>query len=188
MRRKKQIQEKRMLQGSMQGVITIEMSYILPMVLLLLALIMYTVFYFHDKNILAGAAMETAVVGAQMERKPDEKGKTNLEAFYKQRITGKLILFPEPAAEVHVTEKQVSVTVHADRGKMKLEVRQQAPILNPEKQIRKKRLLENIAEGGKNDENSHSNGTGTQSGEAMASYLYGGSISGGLSDTDAAEK
>lgn len=164
MKREKQYLVKSMLQSSMQGVITIEMSYILPMVLLLLAAILYTVFYFHDKNIMAGAAMETAAVGAQMERKPDEKGKTNLEAFYKQRITGKLILFPETAAEVHITEKQVSVTVHADRGKMKLEVRQRTPILSPEKQIRKKRLLESIVERGKKNEDSNSNGTGNESG------------------------
>lgn len=165
MERKKQFLKKEIFQCSMQGTITIEMSYILPIVLFVFMLIVYTIFYFHDKNILIGAAAETAVVGAQMERKPDEKGKNNLGAFYKQRIAGKLILFPESMAEVDVTEQQVRVTVLACRGKMKLEVKQQMPIVEPEKKIRKKRFLENMVEGESGEtinENNNTDGDGNE--------------------------
>lgn len=50
---------------SFRGVITVEMSYLIPIVLIIFLLVVYTVFYYHDKNILIGAASETAVTGAQ---------------------------------------------------------------------------------------------------------------------------
>lgn len=132
------------IKGGLRGIITIEMSYIMSVILLMFILIIYTIFYFHDKNIIIGAAAETAVLGAQMERKPDEGRQTDLNAFYRQRISGKLILFAESPAEVEITEKRVLVSIMTNRGKMSLKVQQQAPVLKPEKKIRKKRLLEEL--------------------------------------------
>ena len=80
-------------QRGLKGVITVELSYLLPMILMIFLMVVYVTFYYHDKNILIGAASETAVVGAQLERKPDENGKTDLSGFYQERIRGKLILF-----------------------------------------------------------------------------------------------
>ena len=54
------------------GVITVEMSYLIPIILALFLTVIYTTFYYHDKIILFGAAGETAAVGAEMERMPDE--------------------------------------------------------------------------------------------------------------------
>ena len=49
-----------MEKGTMvQGVITVEMAYIIPIIFILFATIVYTVFFYHDKNILIGAAGET---------------------------------------------------------------------------------------------------------------------------------
>lgn len=123
-----------------KGVITVEMSYILPMILSVLAIIIYTVFYFHDKNILIGAAAETAVLGAQLERKPDETGQTDLNGFCMQRAAGKLILFGSVSVDVEVTEKWVTVLAQANHGKMSAAVRQRAPVLKPEKKIRIKEM------------------------------------------------
>lgn len=128
----------------MSGVITIEMSFILPIVLFVFAGIMYTVFYFHDKNIMIGAAAETAVLGAQMERKPETSENPDLSDFYQQRIAGKLILFPDPVARIRVSEGRVTVSVTAEKGRMKLSVQQQAAVVNPERTIRRKRALESI--------------------------------------------
>lgn len=125
----------------LKGVVTVEMSYILPMILFVLALVVYTVFYFHDKNILIGAAAETAVLGAQMERKPDARGQTDLSEFCNRRIAGKMILFGKPAINVEVTDKQVTVSAAANHRGMSLEVRQQAPVLKPEDKIRKKEVI-----------------------------------------------
>ena len=58
---------------TVSGVITVEMTYIVPMIFFIFVMIIYTVFYYHDKNILIGAAGETAVVAAQMTRQRDKR-------------------------------------------------------------------------------------------------------------------
>ncbi len=126
----------------LSGVITVEMSYLIPMILVLFMTIIYTTFYYHDKNILIGAAGETAVVGAQMERKPGNDGQTDLAGFYQERIQGKLILFSGAEASVSTSKKWVEVSAYADRGKMRLHVIQRAALQEPEAAIRKKWMVE----------------------------------------------
>lgn len=128
--------------GELKGVITVEMSYIVPLVLLLFLTIIYVVFYFHDKNIILGAAEETAVLGAQLERKPDENGQNNLSEFYQERVGGKLILLPKTKVRVEVVGDTVVVSADAKRGWMAVAICRQMPILKPEKKIRFKRLME----------------------------------------------
>lgn len=128
------------------GVITVEMSYLIPIILALFLTVIYTTFYYHDKNILIGAAGETAAVGAQMERKPDEKGQTNLADFYQERIQGKLILFSGAEASVSTEKKWVEVSSYADWGKMRLHVVQRAALQEPEAAIRRKWMLEKAVE------------------------------------------
>lgn len=125
---------------AVKGVITVELSYIIPIILSVFMVIIYTVFYFHDKNILIGAAAETAVLGAQLERKPDENGQTDLTGFCRQRIAGKLILFGDASVDVEVTDKLVTVSAAANYRGISVSVRQQAPVLKPEKKIRIKEV------------------------------------------------
>ena len=49
----------------------IEMSYIMPLFFSLFVIIIHTVFYYHDKNILMGTAYEAAVVHSQKKRSPE---------------------------------------------------------------------------------------------------------------------
>ncbi|RKQ30339.1 MULTISPECIES: TadE family protein [Clostridia] len=51
-----------------QGVITVEMAYLMPIIFMVFVLVVYTAFYYHDKQILIGAAAETTTVGAQQKR------------------------------------------------------------------------------------------------------------------------
>lgn len=129
---------------AVRGVLTIEMAYLMGVILTVFVLIMYTVFYYHDKNILIGAASETAVVGTQSARKPDVDGQTDLSGFYQERIRGKLIFFPGAQAEVSVSSAKVEVTASAAKGFMKLQVVQRAFIKEPEKKIRQKKILETM--------------------------------------------
>ena len=62
------MKKKERFKKDMKASTVIEMSYIMPVFLFLFLLIMYTVFYYHDKAVLNGAAAETAVLGAQAER------------------------------------------------------------------------------------------------------------------------
>ena len=50
----------------------IEMSYIMPLFFSLFVIIIHTVFYYHDKAIIGGAAAESAVMGAQYVRRYDK--------------------------------------------------------------------------------------------------------------------
>ncbi|MGC4018769.1 MAG: pilus assembly protein [Muricomes sp.] len=125
--------------------VTVEMAYIMPMVILILLLTIYTIFYYHDKNILIGAAGETAVLGAQLERQKGE-GKTDLGNFYRERIRGKLILLHLTDIEVTKRKKQVEVNAQAGNRWMHVSAGGKAVIPEPEKKIRKKRQLEALLE------------------------------------------
>ena len=50
----------------------IEMSYIMPLFFSLFVIIIHTMFYYHDKAIIGGAAAESAVMGAQYVRRYDK--------------------------------------------------------------------------------------------------------------------
>lgn len=136
-----------------RGVITVEMSYLIPIVLLVFLLVVYAIFYYHDKNILIGAASETATVGTQMERRPDKSGQIGLEEFYQERIGGKLIFFSRVQVSVNVSRKWVEIDAYANRRNMRVHILQKAAITEPEKAIRRKRLLDNIARTDGDDNN-----------------------------------
>ena len=93
----------------------IEMSYIMPLFFSLFVIIIHTVFYYHDKAIIGGAAAESAVMGAQYVRRYDKN--YDIEAFFQEKIHGKLI-------------------AEAKRSFMKTNVKRTADIVNPEKKIR----------------------------------------------------
>ncbi len=137
---------KRKIMKQVAAVITVEMSFLFPIILGILSLLFYTIFYYHDKNILIGTAAETAVIGAQLERKPDQRGEVDLAEVYRQRIQGKLILFPEAMPVCEITNTKVTVTAKAVWKKMELEVEQSAPLLHPERIIRDKKIINGITE------------------------------------------
>lgn len=118
----------------LKGSAVIEMSYIIPMFLFLFVLLMHTVFYYHDKAVLNGAAGETAVLGAQAARRPETE--YDLEEFFHTRTDGKLIYMKNPSVSVENDEKSVTVSASADRAFMKLRISQKALIVKPEEKIR----------------------------------------------------
>ena len=69
---------------------TIEAAVVMSAALLCLMLIMFTGFYFHDVNILAGAACESAQVAGEWERMEESK---SAEAYFQKRIQGKMLYF-----------------------------------------------------------------------------------------------
>lgn len=129
---------------AVRGSITVEMAYILPSVILMFLLVVYTVFYYHDKNILNGAAGEIAVVGAQYARQKGEE-EPDLQGLFRTRIDRKLILLQLAGVEVSHNKKQIEVLAHAGKGWMRVSVVQRAVIPNPEEKIRRKRQLESLA-------------------------------------------
>ena len=70
----------------LQGSMTVEMSFLMPMIMFLIMGCILAVFYYHDKNILSGAAYETAVVGSTKARAKDGIKEGELEMLFYQRV------------------------------------------------------------------------------------------------------
>ena len=117
-----------------RGSSVVEMSYIMPLFLGLFVLIMHTVFFYHDKAVLNGAAAETAVLGAQAERR--EGTEYDLESFFTERTSGKLIYMTDVGVNISAEDDKIEVSASARRNFMRLEIRQSAMIVNPEERIR----------------------------------------------------
>ena len=134
-KQRKDICEKKYLNASS----VIEMSYIMPLFLFLFVIIIHTVFYYHDKAVIYGAAGETAAAGAQAERKK-ESG-YDLESFFRERVKGKLIYLRDTDVSVGETSEEITVSVSAQRGALKGDACQKARIVRPEQKIRRMRWI-----------------------------------------------
>ena len=65
------MQRDKWLAGEFSGMITVEMTYIVPVILLIFFLSIMGIFYFHDKEVIAACAYEAAVVGSAKAREKD---------------------------------------------------------------------------------------------------------------------
>ena len=127
----------------LKGSVTVEMSWIMPLVLLVLLFTVYTVFYYHDKNIIIGASAETESAGAQSKRSKGEEI-SDLKGFCRERIGHKLILLHITEIKVTDGEDMVEVSVQAGKGRMLIQTASRAAVLKPEDKIRKRKQLESI--------------------------------------------
>lgn len=93
-------------------------------------------FYYHDKNIIAGAAYETAVVGSTKAREKDGIQEAELKALFQERVGKKCILFPGAVAVCSVSKEEIHVSAVAKRRKMLLAVESRAAVTEPERYIR----------------------------------------------------
>lgn len=135
----------RVLKGSM----TVEMSFLMPIILLLIMSSILAAFYYHDKNILAGAAYETAVVGSAKMREKDEVTAGELKALFRERVGRKCILFAGSSASVSIEKAEICVKASAFKGRFGLTVIKKAAITEPENHIRDIRRVKEIADGAK---------------------------------------
>lgn len=124
-----------------QGSMTVEMSFLMPMILFLIMGCILAVFYYHDKNILSGAAYETAVAGSTKAREKGGVTKEELEQLLQDRVRGKCILFSGVQAAVSVGKDEIEVTAAASGTGMKVSVSKRAAVTDPEKYIRNMRRL-----------------------------------------------
>ena len=133
------IREIRKRRREVKGSTVVEMSYIIPLFLGLFVLIVHAVFYYHDKAVIYGAAGETAAVGAQEERKKENV--CDLESFFRERVKGKLIYLKDTEVSVMKTSDEITVSVSAQRGIMKIDACQTSRIVKPEQKIRRMRWI-----------------------------------------------
>ena len=125
----------------LNAVMTIEMAIIIPLVLFMVMGLILTIFYFHDKNILNGAASETAVVGSARLRDSEEVDEEDLENFCRERIQGKCIFLVSHRIDVSVSDTEVVVEVTAAKRDFSIFVIKKAVVTEPERKIRNMRRL-----------------------------------------------
>ncbi|MBQ6313086.1 MAG: pilus assembly protein [Lachnospiraceae bacterium] len=113
---------------------TIEAAVVMSAALLCLMLIMFTGFYFHDVNILAGAACESAQVAGEWERMEESK---SAEAYFQKRIQGKMLYFSSAGCTVDRSGKDIIVKARASSARMKAAVSASARMDVPEEDIRR---------------------------------------------------
>ena len=132
---------------------TVEMSFLMPIIMLLVMSSIYAFFYYHDKNIIAGAAYETAVVGSNKAReKPDsqtgsgDRSGTDV-AELESRVNGKCILLSTIQGQVTVEGDEVCVRAQGTWRKMKVSVEKRAAITEPEKKLRDIKKIKEFVNG-----------------------------------------
>ena len=139
-----------MIKKSFKGSMTVEMSFLMPIILLLIMNGILAGFYFHDKNIIAGAAYETAVVGSVRIREKDKITDGELETLFAERIGRKCILFSGSSATISIDEDEIVVNATARKGRFAVSVVKRAAVTEPEKHIRNIRRIKEIADGTEN--------------------------------------
>ena len=128
----------------LKGSFSVEMSFLMPMILFLIMACILAVFYYHDKNILSSTAYETAVLGSTKAREREGADSAELKCFFQQRISKKCILFELPDISVDIKENEIEVIVTAVRRHMSISVTEKAAITEPERYIRNMRKAEKI--------------------------------------------
>ena len=136
--RKDAVMKNRRLKGSM----TIEMSVLLPVILLMSMGLILSVFYFHDKNILNGAASETAAVGSTHLRGEEKITEEELVDFCRERIKGKCIFLVSHKISAAIGKEEVVIKIASAKKGFTVSVVKKAVITEPEKKIRDIRRLD----------------------------------------------
>lgn len=120
---------------------TVELVYIMPVIFLAFIALVYILFYLHDKNIISGAAYETAVVGCQKLRWDEEDTEEQMRKLFRERTAGKLLFFARADAELVIEKDMVTVKARAAKRRMSIYTEQRCSVTKPEKFIRDMRKI-----------------------------------------------
>lgn len=130
------------MRTKIKGSITIEAALVVPLILFIFGILLYMLFYYHDKNILLAGAHETAVFGAGRE---DFK-EVDLEEHFKARVGGRLLLFQRLSPNIEMNDKQITVSCVATKSPMSLQVNCTMKRTDPEGYIRTIRKMKKLGE------------------------------------------
>lgn len=130
------------MRKKLRGSLTIEASFVIPIVLFIFAMLMTLFFYYHDKTVLAGAVQETAIYGTGR----GNPSKQEIETFLTNQISGKMLLFLNINKEIDKKEDYVKVRCSSSARGMEVETSCQLTNTNPEQLIRELRKIEKLKE------------------------------------------
>lgn len=131
------------MKKKVRGSFTIEASFLIPLILLVVGVVFHLLFYYHDKTVLLGMAHEVAAYGAGLE----EADEDTLESYFASRIKGKLMLFTKVENEISLEDDKVTVRCDASKGKLAVQVECAVNQTDPEDYIRSVRKIKKIGEG-----------------------------------------
>lgn len=131
------------MKRKLQGSFTVEATYIIPLIIMVLGVVFHVLFYYHDKNVLLGTAHEVAAYGASLEDVEEDA----LKQYFSSRVKGKLLLFTNVEKEMEVEDKKLTVRCMAKKRGMSLGVACSVNRTNPEDYIRSVRKMIKIGEG-----------------------------------------
>ena len=132
-----------------RGSFTVEASFLLPLLLLIISGLICLCLYLHDRSVLASCASELAGKGAAQKYKSEAELKDWLTGQAQGLAAGRLLALKEYTVSVEVTKEGVSVTYTGHTGLLGgLEVCEQekAKRLNPVTFIRGTEQLKQLLE------------------------------------------
>ncbi|MCI9075461.1 MAG: pilus assembly protein [Dorea sp.] len=135
------MKQERITDREFSGMITVEMAYIVPVILFVFFLSVMGIFYYHDKQVIAACAYEAAVTGSTKAREKNGVTAGTVGAVFEERVHGKCILFGEVCGSAQVSDEQIVVKASAAKGKLRAAVMETASVTEPETKIRKYRRL-----------------------------------------------
>lgn len=130
------------MRKSVKGSFTIEAAVIVPLILLVFVVSLNSLFYYHDRDVIAAAAHETVAVGSGR----GEWEEAELENYFQSRLKGRTLLFSEIRGEVEVDDNQVKIVCKAKKHVMSLSVKRVMRRTEPEDYIRNIRKIEKLRE------------------------------------------
>lgn len=119
----------------------VEMAYLMPVILLMWMLVIFALFYYHDKTLAIGASYETAVVGGEWYEEADEVETERIGEYFQNRIRGKLLFFSYISVEVQLEDDWLLVDANARKRGMRIHAVQKVKIRNPQKEIRRIQII-----------------------------------------------
>ncbi len=137
---------KKKMKWNLRGSFTVEASFIVSMILLVIMACIFAVFYYHDKNVLLGAAYEASVVGSSKSREVNGVDSDEIQSLVYERLQGKCIFLNHSQVEVGLSEEEIKVEVSVSARRMEMSGSEKASITDPEKYIRDLRKIQNVAQ------------------------------------------
>ncbi|MDR1018918.1 MAG: pilus assembly protein [Lachnospiraceae bacterium] len=124
------------MRKSYQGSLTVEMSYLMPIIILLIIACINVCFYFHDKGVLHAAAYETISVGRNKMRTNDKISEGRLESFFAERVRGKCLYLTSVSKNISISDTKINIQVNGKGKGLKVSIVKTIPLDDPEKFVR----------------------------------------------------
>ena len=120
-----------------RGSVTVEMSFLVPIIFSVIVVVIQILFYFHDKIILEGVVYETVMVCSGK----DEITEEDVNEYFSEALGKRLLMFANIESEVMLEEKEIKMSCSSWRNNMEVHVSASMKRTNPVSIIRAARLV-----------------------------------------------